>query len=98
MVLVPPTNIIPLVSVPFVCFVQSESRTVHTIIPWFPDAKWAAVPCCLADGRAADHPDFLWYMSLVENTAWPWFKCSMFGELGLNNTGCQAARENGEVS
>ena len=89
LVLVPPTDISPLVSVQIVGFVQSESRTVHTIIPWFPDAKWAPVPCGLAD-----HPDFLLYMSLVENTAGPWFKRSVFGKLGLNNAGRRAAREN----
>ena len=92
LVLVPPTDISPLVSVPIVGFVQSESRTVHTIIPWFPDAKWAPVP-----GGLADHPDFLRYMSLVENTAGPWFKLSVFGELGLNNAGRRAARENRKV-
>ena len=64
---------------------------INTII-WFPDAKWAPVP-----GGLADHPDFLRYMSLVENTAGPWFKLSVFGELGLNNAGRRAARENRKV-
>ena len=55
----------------------------------FPDATWAPVPCGLAD-----HPDFLRYMSLVENTAGLWFKLSVFGELGLNSAGRRAARKN----
>ena len=36
-------------------------------------------------------------MRLVENTAGRWFKLSVFGELGLNNTGRRAARENQKV-
>ena len=39
-------------------------------------------------------PRFLLYMSLVENTVGPWFKLFVFGELGLNNAGSRAAREN----
>ena len=43
---------------------------------WLPDAAviWAPVPY-----RLADHKGFRLYMSLVENTAEPWFKLSMFG-------------------
>ena len=48
----------------------------HFILRDDPDAKWVPVP-----GGLADNPDFLWYMSLVENTAGPWFKLSVFGEL-----------------
>ena len=36
-------------------------------------------------------------MSLEENTAGPWLKLSVFGELGSNKAGRQAARENREV-
>ena len=82
----------PLISVPIVGYVQSKSRAVHTMTQWFPDATWAPVP-----GGLADHPDFLRYMSLVENIAGPWFKLSVFGELGLNNAGRRAARENRKV-
>ena len=58
-----------------------QNRAVNTMILWFPDAKWTPVSCCLAD-----HPDFLVYMNLVENTAKPWFKAfRVCGELGLNN-------------
>ena len=75
-----------MISVPVAGYVQSQNRTVHSaihmMIPWFQDTKWEPVPCCLAD-----HPDFLLYMSLVDNsvTMGPWFKLSVFGELGLNN-------------
>ena len=64
------------------------------MIPWFQDTKWEPVPCCLAD-----HPDFLLYMSLVDNsvTMGPWFKLSVFGELGLNNWGRLKSRENPKV-
>ena len=92
LVLVPSPGIGPFILVPIICFIQSQNRIVHTMIPWFPDAKWAPVPCCLAD-----HPDFLRYMSLVENIAGPWFKLSVFCELGLNNAGRRAARENRNV-
>ena len=64
----------------------------HFILRDDPDAKWVPVP-----GGLADNPDFLWYMSLVENTAGPWFKLSVFGELGLNSAGRRAARENRKV-
>ena len=59
---------------------------------WFPDATWALVP-----GGLADHPDFLRYMSLAENTAGPWFKLSVFGELGLNNAGRLAAERREKI-
>ena len=45
--------IVPLISVPIIGFVQSQNKTVYTMIPWFPDAKWAPVL-----GGFADHPDF----------------------------------------
>ena len=48
---------------------------------WFLDATSAPVP-----GGWAARPDFVLYMSLVENTVGPWFKLSVFGELGLNNS------------
>ena len=92
LILVPSPGIGPLISVPIVDFVQSQNRTVYTMISWFPDAKWEPVL-----GGLADHPDFLRYMSLVENTAGPCFKLSVFGELGLNNRGHLAARENRKV-
>ena len=43
-------------------------RRLHPVseqqsIPWFPDAKWTPVP-----GGLEDHPDFLRYMSLAENS------------------------------
>ena len=44
----------PLISVFIVVFVQSKNRTVYTMIPWFPDGKWAPVL-----GGLANHPDFL---------------------------------------
>ena len=104
----------PLILVPILGFVQSQNRTVHTMIPWFQDPKWTPVLC-----GSADHPDFLWYMSLAGNTAGPWFKqysllfCGtwalqgillgpgssfpVFGELGLNNAGRRAAKEDCKV-
>ena len=48
-------------------------------------------------GGLADHPDVLPYISLAENTAAPWFKLSVFGELRMNNGGLLAARENRKV-
>ena len=47
---------------------EQLSSTAYAMTEWFPDATWSPVPCCLAD-----HPDFLRHMSLVENTAGPWF-------------------------
>ena len=91
-VLLPSTDVSPLISIPIIGYVQSQSSTAYAMTEWFPDATWAPVP-----GGLADHPDFLRYMSLVENTAGPWFKLSVFGELGLNNAGRRAARENRKV-
>ena len=65
----------PLISAPVVGFIQYQNSRVHTMIPWFPDAKWTPVP-----GGLEDHPDFLMYISimpvksLTENTKEPWFK------------------------
>ena len=76
-----PLIFVPLISVSIVGYVQSESRIVHAmtgITGWFLDATWSPVLCCLAD-----HPDFSLYMSLVENTAGPWRKLSVIGELGF---------------
>ena len=51
--------------------VQSQNSTVYAMTQWLPDP-----------GGLADHLDFLLYMSLIGNTAGPWFKLSVFGELG----------------
>ena len=92
-VLLPSTDVSPLILIPIIIgYVQSQSSTAYAMTQWFPDAKWAPVP-----GGLADHPEFLRYMRLVENTAGPWFKLSVFGELGLNNAGRRAARENRKV-
>ena len=56
------------------------------------DATWVPGP-----GSLADHPDFLLYINLAENTAAPWFKFSMLGELSLYNGGLLAAGENRKV-
>ena len=90
--LLPLTDVSPLIPIPIIGYVQSRNCTVYAMTQWLPDAAWAPVP-----GGLADHPDFLRYMSLVENTAGPWFKLSVFGELGLNNAGRRAARENRKV-
>ena len=91
-VLSPSTDVSPLIPIPIIGYVQAQSSSAYAMTEWLPDARWAPVP-----GGLADHPDFLRYMSLVENTAGPWFKLSVFGELGLNNAGRRAARENRKV-
>ena len=42
LVLVPSPEMGPLISVLIVGFVQSQNRTVHTMIPWLQDAKWTS--------------------------------------------------------
>ena len=91
-VLSPSTDVSPMIPIPVIGYVQSQNCSAYAMTEWLPDATWAPVP-----GGLADHPDFLRYMSLVENTAGPWFKLSVFGELGLNNAGRRAARENRKV-
>ena len=48
-------------------------------------------------GGLADHPDFLLYISLAENTAARLFKIFVFCDLGLKNGGPLAAKENCKV-
>ena len=91
-VLSPSTDVSPLIPIPIIGYVQAQSSSAYAMTEWLPDARWAPVP-----GGLADNPDFLRYMSLVENTAGPWFKLSVLGELGLNNAGRRAARENRKV-
>ena len=72
----PSTDVSPLIPIPIIGYVQSQSSSAYAMTEWLPDARWAPVP-----GGLADKPDFLRYMSLVENTAGPWFKLSVLGEL-----------------
>ena len=90
----PSTDVSPLILILIIGYVQSQNSTVYAITKLLPDATvatWAPVPCGLAD-----HPDFLLYISLAENTAAPWFKF-VFGELSLNNGDLLAAGENGKI-
>ena len=83
----------PLIQVLIIGYVQSQSRsTAHVMTQWIPEATWEPVP-----GSLADHPDFLRYMSLADNTAGSWLKLPLFGELRLNNAGRVAAKEKGMV-
>ena len=81
-VLLPLTDVSPLIPIHIIGYVQSQNSTVYAITQWLPEDTQAQVPCGLAD-----HPDVLQYISLAENTAAPWFKLSVFGELRLNNRG-----------
>ena len=60
--MIPKPDMRPLISAPIVGFIQYQNSRVHTI-PWSPDAKWTPVP-----GGLEDHPDFLRYRSLAENS------------------------------
>ena len=88
----PSPDVSSLIPVPIIGYVQSQSNTVHAMTQWLPDARWEPVP-----GGLANQPNFLLYMSLAENTAGSWSKLPVFCELGLNNAGRRAARENGRV-
>ena len=46
-----------------------------------PRTEQNPVPRAPVPGGLADHPNFLWYMSLAENNAGPWFELTVFGEL-----------------
>ena len=71
--LLPSTDVSPLIPILIIGYVQSQSTTVYAMIQWLPNATWAPV-------RLADHPDFLLDTgkSLVENNARRWFKLSVF--------------------
>ena len=92
-VLLPLTDVSPLVPIPIIGYVQSQSSTAHAMTKQFQDAPWTPVSCGLAD-----QSDFLRYISLAKNTAAPLFKISVFGELRLNNGGLLAAGENRKVA
>ena len=87
LVLVSLLGISPISLVPIVWFVQSNSRTVPHNDPvvvdcqWFPYNRWVPVTVTYSVGEQAawltHDPDFLWYMSLAQNTAGPWFKLSV---------------------
>ena len=91
LILVPSPGIGPLISVPIVPFVQSQNRTVYTIIPWFPDAKWAPV---LGGGRP---PRFSAVHEPCREHCGALVQAFFSGKLGLNNRGRLAARENRKV-
>ena len=93
-VLLPSTDVSPLISISIIGYVQSQSSTAYAMTEWFPDATWAPVPGGLAS--LADHQDFLRYISLAENTArlGSSFLVQLFGDLRLNHGGLLAAGEN----
>ena len=75
-VFLPSPDVSPLI---LIAIVGSNFPVQHSLMTqWLPDATWASVPNSLADLTY-----FLQYMSPVENSAEPWFKLSMFDELGL---------------
>ena len=78
----PSTDVSPLIPIPIIGYVQSQNSAVYTMTQWLPEDTWAPVT-----GGLADHPDVLSYISLAENTAAPWFKLSVFGELRSRNEG-----------
>jgi len=80
------------VSIPIVCFVQSHPCTVHMILQWMPDTAWAPVP-----GGVASDPEFLRHCDLAASPNEPWFKLTIFGELGLNNQARASARRERKV-
>ena len=80
------------VSIPVVCFVQSNPCTVHMMQQWVPDAAWAPVP-----GGVASDPEFLRHCDLAASPNEPWFKLTIFGELGLNNQARASARRERKV-
>ena len=72
-VLMPSPDVSPLIPVPTIGYVQSQSSTAHSITLWLPESTRymgdspRRLPCGLAD-----HPDlkrFLRNMNLAENTA-----------------------------
>jgi len=80
------------VSIPMVYFVQSQQCTVHMMQQWVPDAAWAPVP-----GGVASDPEFLRHCDLAASPNEPWFKLTIFGELGLNNQARASARRERKV-
>ena len=47
------TDLSPVIPLPIIRYVQSQSRSAYAMTEWLQDAIWAPVPCGLAD-----HPDF----------------------------------------
>ena len=61
------------VSIPVVCFVQSNPCTVHMMQQWVPDAAWAPVP-----GGVASDLEFLRHCDLAASLNEPWVKLTIF--------------------
>ena len=50
-----------MIPIPIIGYVPSQNSSAYAMTEWLPDARWAPVPCGLAD-----QPDFLQYMTLAE--------------------------------
>ena len=83
----------PTVSIDIVCYVQTKSCRKFAMNSWIPSATWNPV-----SGGLCSNSEFLADMERANNPSMPgWCKLPIFGELGLNNQGRTAARNERKV-
>ena len=75
------------ISIAIVGYVQTKSSRKHTMTNWIKSANWEPV----RGGLCSNH-EFLRFMDYASNATKSWFELPIFGELGLNNEGRNAAR------
>jgi hypothetical protein len=78
----------PAVSIAIVGYVQTKKSRKFTMTNWLRDATWNPVP-----GGLCSNSEFLADMKRADDPSMPgWCQLPIFGELGLNNQGRNAAR------
>ena len=83
----------PAVSIAIVGYVQSNKSRKYAMTNWLRSATWNPV-----SGGLCSNSEFLADMARANNPSMPgWCKLPIFGELGLNNQGRTAARNERKV-
>ena len=81
-------DVTPTVSIVIVGYVQTKSCREFTMTNWLRDATWNPV-----SGGLCSNSEFLADMKRADDPSMPgWCKLPIFGELGLNNQGRNAAK------
>ena len=84
---------IPTVSIAIVGYVQTKSSRATTMTAWIPSATWNPV-----SGGLCSNSEFLADMERADDPSMPgWCKLPIFGGLGLNNQGRNAAKNERKV-
>ena len=80
------------ISITIIGYVQTKQSRTSTMTSWIRDAKWEPI-----FGGLCSNYEFLQCMDYANNPTKSWFKLPIFGELGTNNQGRNAARNDRKV-